>query len=196
MGRPIIKGLRRLPPPRSVAPIQPLAGVADLRPVTLDTVAPRLNIVFEGLIVVASAIAILFLPRELDPVPLARHELVLVILMMMFVAYHLSAHGIQFFRLIRSIWLERHLAKRALVGKGRIIESDSETVKYEFLDYTSRLLHGTGRDYTLGLYEDIPLSVLYDPDNPSLNMPVVALQFHRQRSTVTDELRMVRPQRQ
>jgi len=67
-----------------------------------------------------------------------------------------------------------------MTGNGRIIDSNSGTIRYEFLDYTSRLLYGVGRDYTLGLYEDMPISVLYDPDNPSLNRPIVALQFHRQ----------------
>ena len=71
------------------------------------------------------------------------------------------------------------------MGKGRIIESDSGTVKYEFLDYANHSLCGAGRDYTLGLYEDMPLSVLYDPDDPSLNMPVVGLQFHRQHEART-----------
>jgi hypothetical protein len=34
--------------------------------------------------------------------------------------------------------------------------------------------------YSLGLYEDMVLAILYDPDDPSQNMPMVALQFHRQ----------------
>jgi hypothetical protein len=108
-----------------------------------------------------------------------------VVFTTVFAAYQLGIHGILFFRLVRSIWSERHLAKRAMTGKGRIIQSSSGTIKYEFLDYTSLLRHGAGRDYTMGLYEDMPVSVLYDPDDPSLNMPVVELQFHRTtRSTV------------
>ena len=67
MGVPIITHFRRLPPSRPAPSLQPLAGIADLGTVTLDTVTPRLNIILEALIVVASAIAILFLPRELDP---------------------------------------------------------------------------------------------------------------------------------
>lgn len=184
MGAPIIMQLRRLPPSRPARPAQPLAGIADLGTVTLDTVTPRLNVVLEGLIVLASALAILFLPRELDPahrrLPMVRHQSLLVAFTMLFIAYQLGVHGILFFRLVRSVWLERHLAKRAMSGKGRVIERrDSGTVQYEFLDYTSRLQRGSGRDYTLGLYEDMPLSVLYDPDNPALNMPVAGLQFHR-----------------
>ena len=184
IGAPIIMQFRRLPPSRTAPPLQALAGIAELGTVTLDTVTPRLNIVLEGLIVVASAIAILFLPRELDPaqrrLPVVRHQSLLLMLTLLFAAYQFSVHGILLFRLVRSIWLERHLAKRAMSGKGRVIERrDSGTIKYEFLDYTSRLRLGAGRDYTLGLYEDMPLSVLYDPDDPSLNTPVVGLQFHR-----------------
>jgi len=184
MGVPIITHLRRLPQSRPTPPLQPLEGIADLGNATLDATTPRLNIILEGLIVVALTIAILFVSRELDPTqrrwPGVRHELLFVIFTTIFAAYQIAVHGIQFFRLVRSIWLEHHLAKRALMGKGRIIESDSGTVKYEFLDYTNHSLCGAGRDYTLGLYEDMPLSVLYDPDDPSLNMPVVGLQFHRQ----------------
>jgi predicted RNA-binding Zn-ribbon protein involved in translation (DUF1610 family) len=184
MGAPIITQFRRLPPSRPAPPLQPLAGIADLVPVTLETVTPRLNIVLEALIVVASAIAILLLPREFDPakrrLPPVRDESLLVILTMLFVAYQLGVHGVMFFRLVRSVWLERHLAKRAMSGKGRVTRrSDSGTIRYEFLDYTSRLQHGAGRDYTLGLYEDMPLTVLYDPDDPTTNMPIVGLQFHR-----------------
>jgi hypothetical protein len=184
IGLPIVTRLRRLPSSRPAPPLQPLASIANFNTAKLDTVAPRLNIILEGLIVVASSIAILFLPTELNParrrLPGVRHELLFVMLTTIFVAYQLGVHGIQFFRLVSSIWLERHLAKRAMTGKGRIIDSSSGTIRYEFLDYTSRLLRGMGRDYTLGLYEDMPVSVLYDPDNPSLNMPTAALQFHRQ----------------
>lgn len=179
MGAPIVTNLRRLPASR------PAAGVADVGAVTLDVVRPRLNIIFGALIAGASAISILFLPRELDParrrLPAVRHELLLVILTTVFAACLIGVHGVLFFRLVRSTWLERHLTKRAMTGKGRIIESNSGTIRYEFLDYASRLLRGAGRDYTMGLYEDRPLSLLYDPDDPSLNMPVVGLQFHRQR---------------
>jgi uncharacterized protein (DUF983 family) len=77
MGVPILMHFRRLPPSRPAPSLQPLAGIADLGTVTLDTVTPRPNIILEALIVVASAIAILFLPRELDParrrLPLVRH---------------------------------------------------------------------------------------------------------------------------
>lgn len=192
MGVPILMHFRRLPPSRPAPSLQPLAGITDLGTVTLDTVTPRPNIILEALIVVASAIAILFLPRELDParrrLPLVRHELLFVIFTTVLAAYQLGIHGTLFFRLVRSIWLERHLAKRAMTGRGRIIQSSSGTIKYEFLDYTSRLRHGAGRDYTMGMYEDMPLSVLYDPDDPSLNMPVVGLQFHRTtRSAVVGE---------
>ncbi len=193
MGAPIITHFRRLPPSTTAPPLQPLAGTADLRTVTLETVTPRLNIILEALIVVVSAVAILFLPKEFDPahrrLPAARHEFLLVILTMVFAAYQLGVHGILFFRLVSSIWLERSLARRAMSGKGRVIErSDSGTIKYEFLDYTSRLRRGAGRDYTLGLYEDMPLSVLYDPDDPSINMPIVGLQLHRTtEGTVVDE---------
>jgi hypothetical protein len=38
------------------------------------------------------------------------------------------------------------------------------------------------------LYEDMPLTVLYDPDDPTTNMPIVGLQFHRRtRSSVVGE---------
>lgn len=188
MAIPIIANLRRLPPSRPAPPLPPLAGIADLGTVTLDTMTPRLKVILEGLIVVASGIAIVFLPKELDPtrrrLPGVRHELLFVALTTIFVAYQLGVHAMVFFRLVRSIWLERHLAKRAMTGKGRIIESNSGTIKYEFLDYTSHSLRGAGRDYTMGLYEDMPLSVLYDPDDPALNMPVVGLQFHRQRGAL------------
>jgi hypothetical protein len=192
MGVPILMHLRRLPPSRPAPSLQPLAGIADLGTVKLDTVTPRLNIILEALIVVASAIAILFLPRELDParrrLPLVRHELLFVVFTTAFAAYQFGIHGILFFRLVRSLWLERHLAKRAMTGKGRIIQSSSGTINYEFLDYTSLLRHGAGRDYTMGLYEDMLVSVLYGPDDPSLNMPVVGLQFHRTtRTTVVGQ---------
>jgi hypothetical protein len=185
MATPIITNLRRLPPSRPAPPLPPLAGIADVDTVTLEVMRPRLNVILEGLVVIASGIAIVFLPRELDParrrLPGVRHELLLVALSTVFAAYQLGLHGAMFFRLVRSLWLERHLAKRAMTGKGRIVESKSGTIKYEFLDYASQLLRGAGRDYSLGLYEDMPLSVLYDPDEPSLNMPAVGLQFHRQR---------------
>jgi len=185
MAIPIITNLRRLPPSRPAPPLPPLAGIADVGTITLDAMRPRLNVILEGLVVVGSGIAIVFLPRELDParrrLPGVRHELLFVAFTTMFVAYQLGLHGTMFFRLVRSLWLERHLAKRAMTGKGRIVESNSGTIKYEFLDYASHLLRGAGRDHTMGLYEDMPLSVLYDPDEPSLNMPVVGLQFHRQR---------------
>jgi len=165
-----------------------LAGIADVGTATLDAMTPRLKVIFEGLIVAASGIAIVFMPRELDParrrLPGVRHELLFVALMTTFVAYQLGVHAIVFFRLVRSIWLERHLAKRAMTGTGRIIESNSGTIKYEFLDYASHLLRGAGRDYTMGLYEDMAFSVLYDPDDPALNMPVVGLQFHHQRGAL------------
>ena len=186
MGFPIIKQLRRLPPSRPAPPQPaPLAGIVDFRDVALDTIRPRLNIILEALIVLVSVVAILFLPRELNPaqrrLPKVPHELLFVVLTIVFAVYQLGSHGVLFFRLVRSIWLERHLAKRAMTAKGRIIESNSGGIRYEFLDYSSRLVRGAGRDYTMGLYEDMPLSLLYDPDDPSLNMPVAALQFHRQR---------------
>jgi hypothetical protein len=188
MAIPIITNIRRIPQSRPAPPLPPLAGIADVGTVTLDTMTPRLKVILEGLIVVASGIAMVFLPRELAPgrrrLPGARHELVLVALTTMFIAYQFGIHAMVFFRLVRSIWLERHLAKRAMTGKGRIIESNSGAIKYEFLDYTSRLLRGAGGDYTMGLYEDMSLSVLYDPDDPTLNMPVVGLQFHRQRGAL------------
>jgi hypothetical protein len=181
---PIIERLRHLPPSRPTPPYPPLGGITDLSTVTLEAAAPRLNILIEGLIVLASAIVILLLPRELDPLqrrfPGIKHEVVFVVLMTSFISYELVAHGMEFLRLVRSIWLENHLAKRAMTVKGRITASDSGKISYEFLDYTSRLLKGMGRDYTFELYEDMPLSVLYDPDKSSLNMPVVGLQFHRQ----------------
>ncbi len=183
---PIIERLRHLPPSRPTPNVPPLEGITDLSNVILDTARPRLNIVIEGLIVVALAVAILFLPRELDPrqqrFPSVKHEMVFLVLTTIFIAYQLVAHGIEFLRLGRSRWLENHLAKRALAAQGRITASDSGTVRYEFLDYTSSLLRGRGRDHTLGLYEDMPLSILYDPENPSLNMPIVGLQFHRKHS--------------
>lgn len=186
MGFPILRHLRRLPPSRPAAPVPPLAGIADFRGAALETITPRLNIIFEGLIVVVSAIAILFVPRELNPaqrrLPKASHEPLFVILTIGFAAYQLGIHGVLFFRLLRQIWLERHLANRAMMAKGRIIESSSGRIRYEFLDYSNRLVSGVGRDYTMGLYEDMPLSVLYDPDSPSLNMPLAGLQFHRQRA--------------
>jgi hypothetical protein len=130
MALPIVKGLRRLPPPRTVPPLPSLSGIADLSPVTLDVVTPRLNIIFEGLIVVAATVAMLFLPRELDPaqrkLPLIRHELLLVTLVTMFVVYQFIAHGMELFRLVRSIWLERHLAKRALIAE---VASSRATLK-------------------------------------------------------------------
>ena len=186
MGFPIIAQLRRLPasiptPP----PSQPPTGFADLGTVTLEVVAPRLNIIVEALIIVAVTAAILFLPRELNPahrrLPAARHERLFVILTIAFAAYQLVVHGIQFLRLVRAVWLEQHLAKRALAGKGRISESNSGTITYEFMDYTNRLHGGRGRDYTLALYEDMPLTILYDPDQPRFNVPLVGLQFHRPR---------------
>jgi hypothetical protein len=156
--------------------------------VRLETVRPRLNVILQGLAVVGSGIAILFLPRELDParrrLPVVRHELLFVVLTTSFLVYEIAVHGFLFVRLVRSFWLEHHLVKRAMSGRGRITEvSDTGTIKYDFLDYASNLLRGAGRDYTMTLYEDMPLSVLYDPENPSRNMPVVALQFHRQRET-------------
>jgi hypothetical protein len=185
MGAPIIKRFCHLPPSRSVPPLQPLAGIAYVSRATLEAVTPRLRIIIEGLIVVLSAAAIVFLPRDLDPglrrFPGIRHQLLFVILVTVFAAYQLGWHSIELFRLVRSIGLERHLAQRAMIGEGRVIESKSGRIRYEFLDYASQGLRGAGRDYTLGLYEDMPLSVLYDPDNPSVNMPVVGLQFHRQR---------------
>lgn len=185
MAIPIIKNLRRLPPLRPAPSAPSLAAIADVGTVTLDAMTPRQKVILEGLIVVASGIAIVFLPRELDParrrLPQARHEVLFVALITIFVAYQLALHGIVFFRLLRAIWLERHLAKRGMTGKGRVIESKSGAIKYEFLDYSSHLLRGSGRDYTMGLYEDMFLFVLYDPDDPSLNMPVVGLQFHRRR---------------
>jgi len=185
MGGPVIRRFQRLPPSRPTPPLQALTGIADVGTVALEAVTPRLNLILEGLIIVVMGVAIVFLPREFDPaqrrLPGVRHQLLFVILTTMFVTYQLCVHGILFVRLARSIWLERHLAKRAMTGKGRIIASNSGTIKYEFLDYASHLLRGAGRDYTMGLYEDMHLSVLYDPDDPSLNMPVVGLQFHRQR---------------
>lgn len=185
MGAPIIERFRHLPRSRSVPPLQPLAGIADASGATLDAVTPRPHIIIEGLIVVASAAAILFLPRELDPglrrLPGVSHQLLVVLLVTVFAVYQLGWHSIEFFRLVRSIWLERHLAQRSMMGKGRVIESKSGTIRYEFLDYASQVWRGAGRDYTLGLYEDMPLAVLYDQDNPSVNMPVVGLQFHRPR---------------
>ena len=130
-----------------------------------------------------SATAILFLPRELNParraLPKLPHELLFVILTTMFAAYQLSIHAVLLLRLVHSIRLERHLAKRAMIVKGRIVDSKSGRIEYEFLDYSSHLMYGAGRDYTMGLYEDMPLAVLYDPDDPSLNMPMAGLQFHR-----------------
>ena len=184
MGSSLVTQVRSLPRSQAAPIVPPLAGIADVGTVTLKTVRPRWNIAFDALIVVASVIAILLLPRELDParrrLPGIRHELVFVILTAIFAAYQLGAHGIVVFRLVRSIWLEQHLARRAMTARGRITGSNSGIIKYEFLDYSNRLLHGSGRDYTLGLYEDMALAVLYDPDDPSQNMPVVGLQFHQQ----------------
>jgi hypothetical protein len=185
MGLPIITRLRRLPPSRPVSPLQPLGGITDFHAVTLEIMTPRPNIILEGLIVVISAITVLFLPRELDParrtLPIVRHELLFVILTTAFATYLLVNHSVSFLRLVRSIWLERHLAKRAMTAEGRIIgRSDSRRIRYEFLDCASRLVRGAGCDYTGKLYEDMPLSVIYDPDDPLLNMPVAGLQFHRQ----------------
>jgi hypothetical protein len=183
MGSPIITRLRRLPPSGPTPLLKPLAGIADFRTVTLGIVKPRLNIILEGLIVVGSAIAIVFLPRELNParrtLPKLPHELLFVILTTTFLTYQLGIHALLFVRLVRSIRLERYLANRAMMAEGRIIDGNSGRIQYEFLDHASRLVHGAGRDYTMGLYEDMPLSVLYDPDDPSLNMPVAGLQFHR-----------------
>jgi hypothetical protein len=196
MGIPIVTRLRRLPRSRLAPPLAPLAGIADFHPVTLDTMTPRLSIIIEGLIVMVSSLAILFLPRELNParrtLPGMPHQLLFVILTTMFAAYQLGIHGVLFIRLMRSIWLERHLAKRAMTASGRITDSDSGRIRYEFLDYGSRLRHGAGRDYTMGLYEDMPLPVLYDPDDPSLNMPVAGLQFHRPREAGEYQLAVLR----
>jgi uncharacterized protein (DUF983 family) len=185
MAFPIIRQLRRLPPTRPVRRLEPLEGIADLRTITLDTTTPRLGIIIEGLIVIVSALAILFLPRELNParpaVPKLPHQLLFAMLTTAFAAYQFVIHGVLFFLLVRSIWLERHLAKRAMTMRGRITDSTSGRIKYEFLDHANQLVRGSGRDYALGLYEDMPLSVLYDPDAPSLNMPVAGLQFHRPR---------------
>jgi hypothetical protein len=62
MAIPIIKNLRRLPSLRPVPSPPPLAGISDVGTVTLDVTTPRLKVILEGLIVVASGIAIVFLP--------------------------------------------------------------------------------------------------------------------------------------
>jgi hypothetical protein len=183
MGFPNLARLGRVLRSRPMPPRKPLSGIADFRTVTLDTVKPRLNVIFEALIVAISTVAIIFLPRELSPerriLPKVAHEQLFVILIMAFVAYQLGVHAMLFFRLVRSIRIERHLANGAMVARGRISDSNSGRIRYEFLDHANRLVRGAGRDYTMGLYEDMPLAVLYDPNNPSLNMPEAGLQFHR-----------------
>jgi hypothetical protein len=185
MGFPLVTRLRHLPPSRPTPSLQPTAGIVDFRTVTLDTMTPRLNIIVEGLIVVIAALAMLFLARELNSarytLPKMTHQLLFVVLTTIFAAYLFVIHAVLFFRLMRSIWLERHLSKGAVTVRGRVIDSNSGRIKYEFLDHASRLSRGAGRDYTMGLYEDMPLSILYDPDQPSLNMPIAGLQFHRPR---------------
>jgi predicted RNA-binding Zn-ribbon protein involved in translation (DUF1610 family) len=183
MGLPVITNFRRLPPSRSTPRLEPLVGIADFHTVRLNIMAPRLSIIIEGLIVMVSASAILFLPRELDPgrhtFPKMSHPLLFVILTTTFATYQLGIHGVLFIRLVRSIWLERHLAKRSMMVTGRITDSNSGRISYEFLDYANLLRHGASRDYSMALYEDMPLSVLYDPENPLLNVPLAGLQFHR-----------------
>lgn len=186
MGFPILGRLRRLPRSRPMLPLKPLSsGIADFRTVTFDAMRPRLNIALEGLIVTISAVAIIFLSRELVPdrrlLPKPAHERLFVVLLMGFAAYEFGSHALAFFRLLRSIRLERHLANGAMVAGGRILDSNSGRIRYEFLDHSNRLMRGVGRDYTMGLYEDMSLSVLYDPNNSSLNMPEAGLQFHRPR---------------
>jgi hypothetical protein len=182
---PFISNPRRIPPDRPSPPLPPLAAIADVNTVMLDSATPRLRVIMEGFVAVAAAAALVSLPRELDPtlrrLPVGRHAFLLFALTTIFLLYQLGFHGTLFVRLVRAISLERHLAKRSMTGRGRVTQSESGSIKYEFLDYRSHSLCGTGRDYTMGLYEDMPLSVLYDPDNPSLNMPVVGLQFHRTR---------------
>ncbi|MBV9147515.1 MAG: hypothetical protein JO065_16495 [Acidobacteria bacterium] len=181
MGYPIFSQLRRLPRDRPAPRLEALSGIADFRAVTLETTRPRLNLLVEGAIVVGSAAAILFLPRELNPArrafPKVPHELLFVILTTLFAAYQLTIHAVLFVRLIRSIRLENHLAKRAMMVKGRVTESNSGLIRYEFLDYSSQLIKGSGRDYTLGLYEDMPLPVLYDPDDSSLTCRWLGCSF-------------------
>jgi predicted RNA-binding Zn-ribbon protein involved in translation (DUF1610 family) len=133
MGFPIIAQLRRLPASLPTAPPpQPLAGFADLGTVTLDFMAPRLNIIVEAMIILAMTAAILFLPREFDPArrrfPGARHEGFLVVLTIAFAAYQLIVHAIEFSRLFRAVWLEQRLANHAMTGKGRISDSNSGIV--------------------------------------------------------------------
>ena len=186
MGFPIIRQFRRIPASRPAPPPQPLTGFADLNTVTLEVVVPRLNIIVEALITVAATAAIFFLGRELNPAhrkfPGARHQLLLIALTIVFAAYQLIAHGTRLLRLIRAVWLERHVANHAVKANGRINESSSGTITYEFLDYANRTHHGSGRDYTMALYEDMPVTVLYDPDHPQFNVPLVGLQFHRLRA--------------
>ena len=67
VGLPIASRLHRLPSSRAAPPHQPLATIADLDTTKLEAMAPRLNLMLEGLIVVAFVAAILFLPTELNP---------------------------------------------------------------------------------------------------------------------------------
>ena len=187
IGIPIVSRLRGLPPTRPAPVLEPLTGFAHLENADLEGITPRLDVAVEALIILVATAAIVFFPSELNRhrqvLPQARHDLLLVVITIGFIAYQLVGHAVAFYRLLRALWMEQQLAGRAMRGIGRIIDSSSGMITYEFLDYGNSLQRGKGRDYTCALYEDMPVTVLYDPEQPWLNLPAAGLQFHRLRSS-------------
>lgn len=123
-----------------------------------------------------------FLPHELEHWPSFSGK-AFVLFIYVYFAYALVAHALEVVRLGREWLAEAHLVRRAEATMGRVVDQTPfdqvpNRIKYVFRDGFNHLQRGSGKDYSDQLFEGLQVAVLYDPDDPTWNLPASGLNFH------------------
>jgi len=79
-------------------------------------------------------------------------------------------------------WSERQLLLRGKFTKGTVIRQDTPSrslprIEYVFHDAGGRTFRKRATDFSLRLYEEMPVSVFYDEDDPARNMALEGSVF-------------------